>query len=840
MSYQYLSAWKDDGESISTMDILVVPIIACVVSLLNVGFLATQRVLSKPKCSQEMESKLAKDKKDLEERSEYLKIHPQQLLEKEREIATHILSIAESIKVGARSFLTTEYTFMSLFVVVMFVIVGFATDDWEESGLCFIFGAFLSAACGWIGMSIAVEANVRTATAASHPENGLNDGLQVAFASGAVMGLGVTGSGILGLIVIYASIQGVWQDETRYMAGFGFGASAIALFARVGGGIYTKAADVGADLIGKVENDIPEDDPRNPATIADNVGDNVGDVAGMGADLFESFVGSVIASIQLAPQAAQWFMTNTYDVEQAYCLKTDPVCDAAFQIKEIDVKALIAIPFWIAGFGMIMSNFGVYFVRTSFACCGSHDDQQHLLLGVIRNAILATAVLAAIMTYVTCGLWVGFNADHNDVTIRIFGCTIIGLVAGIIIGQFTEYVTSFGFKPTQTIAKKSKFGEAGVIIQGLGIGMLSTAVPTVVIFIAILSCVALADTYGVAIAAVGMLSTLGVTLATDAFGPVADNAGGIAEMAELPQQTRDNTDALDALGNTTAATGKGFAIGSAVLTSLALLTAYKQDTNLGEIDVSKPTVLCGAIFGACLPYIFAALTMMAVGRAATMMIGEVRKQFEEKNLLGKYEDKPIGQPDYKACVDISTKASLYEMIIPGVLAIVAPLTIGFLLGAEALGGLLVGGITSGFMLAVYMANAGGAWDNAKKWIEAEGMGPRKGKGTKYHKAAVVGDTIGDPFKDTSGPALNILIKLMTMISLVFGRKVFSDDSAPKEAYDSPNWYVGIIIFILFCIFAIGLTLWMRAQGFGKIPDLDKDEEVEEKDNDYKASVGHSV
>merc|ERR1740129_30288 len=399
------------------------------------------------------------------------------------------------------------------------------------------------------------------------------------------------------------------------------------------------------------------------------------------------------------------------------------------------------------------------------------------------------------------------------------------------IGQWTEYVTSFSYKPTITIAKKSKFGAAGVIIQGLGIGMMSTVVPVVILIITILACEELSGTYGVGIAAVGMLSTLGITLATDAFGPVADNAGGIAEMAELPAQVRDRTDALDALGNTTVATGKGFAIGSAVLTSLALLTAYKTDTGITVIDVTESSVLSAAIFGACLPYIFAALSMMAVGRAATMMIGEVRKQFEERNLLGK-RPGPIGQPDYKRCVDISTKASLWEMIIPGTLAVCAPLIIGFFLGAAALGGMLVGGITSGFMLAVYMANAGGAWDNAKKFIEAGGLGEGKGKKSPNHKAAVVGDTIGDPFKDTSGPALNILIKLMTMISLVFGKNVFKG----QGEFESDKWYIGLIIFVAFMVGAIGLTMLMRKWGFGRIPESSETADVELKEKGTSNSM----
>merc|ERR1719436_43071 len=550
-------------------------------------------------------------------------------------------------------------------------------------------------------MYIAVTANYRTTYAAEDKANGLNNALKVAFASGAAMGFAVVCSGILGLVILWAGFGGYTAEDTRYLAGFGFGASAIALFARVGGGIYTKAADVGADLVGKVEAGLPEDDPRNPATIADNVGDNVGDVAGMGADLFESFVGSIIASIQLAEGQAAEFG------------------DCVGAPNKNDVRALIAIPFWIAGFGMICANLGIFFVRFG-KDGGDEHELQEKLLGVIFRATLATGVLAAGLALLACHVLLNVK---DDICWKVFGCNVIGLVAGFIIGQWTEYVTSFSFKPTKTIAKKSKFGPAGVIIQGLGIGMLSTVVPVVILVITILACEELAGTYGVGIAAVGMLSTLGITLATDAFGPVADNAGGIAEMAELPHEVRDRTDAL---GNTTAATGKGFAIGSAVLTSLALLTAYKTDTGLVQIDVTKSAVLASAILGACLPYIFAALTMMAVGRAATMMIGEVRDQFEKYNLLAK-KAGPIGKPDYKRCVDISTQASLWEMIIPGTLAVCAPLICGFFLGAEALGGMLVGGITSGFMLAVYMANAGGAWDNAKKFIEAGGLGEGKGK-----------------------------------------------------------------------------------------------------------------
>jgi len=799
---------------IDTSFIVSVPLAGGLLSLFMVIILAYYRVLNQPKCSKAEEEELKSMKDKLETHAQHLQEQQTEKLDLERKISTHILSIADAIQTGAESFLTTEYKFMTIFVIVMLVIVGLATEEWEDTVPSFILGAFLSAACGWIGMSIAVRANVRTAHAA---REGLNEALKVAFSSGAVMGLGVTGSGIIGLVILYGAFEGVYQSETRYLAGFGFGASAIALFARVGGGIYTKAADVGADLVGKVEEDIPEDDPRNPATIADNVGDNVGDVAGMGADLFESFVGSIIASIQLADSQALRFAGDA--------------CEGMTKANDADVRALIAVPFWIAGFGMICANLGIFFVRFG-KDQGDDHELQAKLLSVIRNATAATGLLAAGLALVACHVLLDIN---TEICWKVFGCNVIGLVAGFLIGQFTEYVTSFEFKPTKTIAKKSKFGPAGVIIQGLGIGMLSTVVPVVILVITILACEELAGTYGVGIAAVGMLSTLGITLATDAFGPVADNAGGIAEMAQLPPQVRQRTDALDALGNTTAATGKGFAIGSAVLTSLALLTAYKTDTELTQIDVTKSAVLSAAILGACLPYIFAALTMMAVGRSATRMIGEVRRQFEEYNLLAK-RPGPIGKPDYTKCVEISTEASLWEMIIPGTLAVCAPLICGFFLGAEALGGMLVGGITSGFMLAVYMANAGGAWDNAKKYIEAGGLGEGKGKKSDNHKAAVVGDTIGDPFKDTSGPALNILIKLMTMISLVFGKNVFKK----QEEFESDKWYIGLIIFIGFMAMAIGLTMLMRKWGFGRIPASSETTDVELKEKEFSGEVGYSV
>lgn len=804
-------------DDIDTSVILSVPLAAGILSVIMTFVLAYCRVLSQPRCTPEEKNQLEEDKAKLKSHSAIMQESEEDQVALNQKIANHIESIAISIQKGAESFLYTEYKFMCVFVIIMLIILGLATGEWEDTGVSFLIGAFLSASCGWLGMSIAVQANIRTAHAA---RSGLDAALKVAFSSGAVMGLGVTGFGILGLVVLYAAWEGVTQEETRYLAGFGFGASSIALFARVGGGIYTKAADVGADLVGKVESNIPEDDPRNPATIADNVGDNVGDVAGMGADLFESFVGSIIAAIQLAPGQARAWMG---------CMGSTDVAP----ISDKNIRTLIALPFWIAGFGMICANFGIFLVRSS-GNEGAGEHVQEKLLSIIFWATLATGILAAIGAMIACGVLLGWEEDSHGWD--LFACNCIGLVAGFLIGQWTEYITSSAYKPTKTIAKKAKFGEAGVVIQGLGIGMLSTIIPVVILVITIISCEELAGTYGVAIAAVGMLSTLGVTLATDAFGPVADNAGGIAEMADLPSAVRDTTDALDALGNTTAATGKGFAIGSAVLTSLALLTAFKQDCGITAIDVSKSEVLAAAIFGACLPYIFAAMTMMAVGRAATMMIGEVRKQFREKNLLGTQPGKKVGIPDHQRCVDISTKASLWEMIIPGTLAVCAPLGIGFILGPEALGGMLVGAITSGMMLAIYMSNTGGAWDNAKKYIEGNGLGKGKGKGSSYHKAAIVGDTIGDPFKDTSGPALNILIKLMTMISLVFGKSVFKG----KEAFDEDQWFIGLIIFLVFLGASIGLTLKMRQWGFGRIPDDNATQTIELPEKDFKGQVGYSV
>ena len=645
--------------------------------------------------------------------------------------------IGNAIREGAMAFLSREYRLLAIFVVAVFIILAVFIDydvlsRGDGSGpvggvpataISYLVGAVGSGLAGFIGMSIAVRANTRTTVQA---QSGLNAALRVAFSSGSVMGASVVGIGLIGIAAVYI----IFQDIT-VVAGFGFGASSIALFARVGGGIYTKAADVGADLVGKVEEGLDEDDPRNPATVADNVGDNVGDVAGMGADLFESYTGSIIATVALTAVGAM-----------TLGMSDDMPFDAN----------LFVLPMLIATIGIFASIIGTFFVRTKEgASMGS-------LLWSLRIGIFGAGVLTLIGVAAALILL--------EMPFELFWVVVIGLVAGQIIGTASEVYTSYEYRFTIELARQAQTGPATVIIGGLGLGMVSTLIPALVVVAAMWGANELAGTYGIALAAVGMLSTLGITLATDAYGPVADNAGGIAEQAGLDPSVRQRTDALDSLGNTTAATGKGFAIGSAVLTALALMAAYSEvvkevsGVDTFALDLLDLNVLMGVLIGALMPFLFGALTMQAVGRAAGAMVEEVRRQFRE--IPGLREGN--APADYTRAVDISTRGAMREMVLPGVIAIAAPVIVGLLLGPAALGGLLIGSISSGFLLALMMANAGGAWDNAKKYIEAGEFG---GKGSASHEAAVVGDTVGDPFKDTSGPALNILIKLMSIVALVF-------------------------------------------------------------------------
>ena len=643
--------------------------------------------------------------------------------------------IGKAIQLGAATFLRREYTFIAVFVAVVFVVLllfididlldKFAGSNQRWTSISYLVGAILSASAGYLGMLIAVRANVRTAAKA---QQGLNPALRTAFNSGTVMGMTVVGLGLLGLVIMYL----IWQDY-RPLAGFAFGASSIALFARVGGGIFTKAADVGADLVGKIEAGIPEDDPRNPATIADNVGDNVGDVAGMGADLFESYVSSIVATMALAAGAAALFATDIVG------WKDD----------------LFVLPMLVAAVGIISAVLGTFLVRT-----GEEADQGRLLWA-LRAGVFGASGLVLLGT--------GIAVAVMGLEVEFFLAILVGLIAGQVIGTVTEGFTSsegFAFagrrySPTVNLSAQAQSGTGPIIIGGLSLGMMSTLVPLITIVVAIVISFELAGFYGVALAAVGMLAPLGVTLATDAYGPVADNAGGIAEQAGLDPEVRERTDALDQLGNTTAATGKGFAIGSAALTSLALLATYAITTGITVFNLLEYQVLIGILIGALMPFVFSALSMGAVGRAAEAMVQEVRRQFREHpGIMDGTEE-----PDYERAISISTDGALREMIIPGLLAVSVPIFVGAVIGPESLGGLLIGSIAAGSMLAIMMANAGGAWDNAKKYIEEGHFG---GKGSDAHSSAVVGDTVGDPFKDTSGPSLNILLKLMSIVAVVFG------------------------------------------------------------------------